>query len=111
MVEKDIILKYALQNAIFYSGKANPRAVLGKILAQEPELRKNVKVLEDKIQGVVEEINKLPIEEQRQQLEELARLRAARKEEVTLQEQANPGAKKWWKAADFLMGNMYEKKY
>ncbi len=72
MVEKDLILKYALQNAIFYSGKANPRAVLGKVLASEPELRRDAKGLEKDVEEIVEEINRLPLEEQRQRLEELA---------------------------------------
>jgi len=72
MVKKDLILKYALQNAIFYSGKANPRAVLGKVLASEPELRKDIKGLEKEIEEIAREINKLPLEEQRQRLEDLA---------------------------------------
>ncbi len=72
MVKKDLILKYALQNAIFYSGKANPRAVLGKVLASEPELRRDIKGLEKEIEEIAGEINKLPLEEQRQRLEDLA---------------------------------------
>ncbi len=72
MDRKDLILKYALQNAIFYSGKANPRAVLGKVLASEPELRRDIKGTEKDIGELVTEINKLSMEEQRQRLEELA---------------------------------------
>lgn len=72
MDKKGLILKYALQNAIFYSGKANPGAVLGKVLASEPELRKDVKGLEKEIGETVKEVNSLSPEEQRRRLEELA---------------------------------------
>ena len=35
-----IILKYALQNAVKYNGKANPGAVIGKVFSEKPELKK-----------------------------------------------------------------------
>lgn len=72
MVEKELILKYALQNAIFYSGKANPKAVLGKILASEPELRKDIRAVEEEIAEAIKDVNSASIEEQRQRLEDLA---------------------------------------
>ena len=42
---KRIIRKYALQNAVLYKGKANPKAVVGKVLADSPELRSRAKEL------------------------------------------------------------------
>ncbi|HQA20775.1 MAG TPA: hypothetical protein PLD09_02745 [Methanomassiliicoccaceae archaeon] len=36
---KDVVRKYALQNAALYGGKANPKAVMGKVMAERPELR------------------------------------------------------------------------
>jgi glutamyl-tRNA synthetase len=38
MAISDLILKYALQNAVKYEGRANPGAIIGKILAEQPEL-------------------------------------------------------------------------
>jgi hypothetical protein len=34
MLMKQIILKYALQNAVFYGGKAETGAVLGKVMIE-----------------------------------------------------------------------------
>ena len=40
---KEIVRKYALQNAALYGGKANPKAVMGKVLAEQPEYRSRAK--------------------------------------------------------------------
>lgn len=63
------IRKYALQNAVLYGGKANPKAVSGKVLAEEPELRPKAKEILPLINRVVEQVNLLPAEEQRRLLE------------------------------------------
>jgi len=34
---REIILKYALQNAVLHGGKASEKAVLGKVMAGEPD--------------------------------------------------------------------------
>jgi len=65
---KDLILKYTLQNAIRYDGKANPSAIIGKILKANPKLKSKIKEISKEIQKTVEEINKLNIEEQKTQL-------------------------------------------
>ena len=65
---KAIIRKYVLQNAVFYSGKANPNAVLGKVMADEPALRKDVKEVREDIQEIIKKINRLGAEEQKNQL-------------------------------------------
>ena len=39
---KKIILKHALLNAQDYEGKANPKAVLGKVLSEDPKLKKDI---------------------------------------------------------------------
>jgi len=67
-----IIKKYALQNAIKYEGKATSGAVLGKVFAEHPELKSKGKELSVKIAEMVNKINSLPLEEQREQLEVLA---------------------------------------
>ena len=45
----EIIRKYALQNAVFHNGKAELRSVLGKILAEHPELRTEARKIADMI--------------------------------------------------------------
>ncbi|NLX47567.1 MAG: glutamate--tRNA ligase [Euryarchaeota archaeon] len=65
------VRKYALQNAVLYSGKANPKAVQGKVLAESPELRSRVKEVLPLIASIVEEVNSLAPEVQHKQLEDI----------------------------------------
>jgi glutamyl-tRNA synthetase len=66
------IKKYALENAIQYKGTANPKALIGKVLGQFPDKRENVKETNELIQSIVDEVNKLSLEEQKKELENLA---------------------------------------
>jgi len=92
---RDRILKYALQNAVFYSGKANPKAVLGRVMANEPELRKNLHQVRIEVESVVNEVNTWGLEKQIETLKEIAPelLEKEKKEEKGLPElpQAVPG--------------------
>ncbi|MEM5794399.1 MAG: glutamate--tRNA ligase [Candidatus Aenigmatarchaeota archaeon] len=65
------ILKHCLINAVKYGGKAKVDAVLGKILAEKPELKDKRKELVEKIRKIVKEVNSLSLEEQKKKLEEL----------------------------------------
>jgi glutamyl-tRNA synthetase len=67
---KILIRKYALQNAYKYGGKAQPKAVMGKILAEKPELKSIAKDLVDVVKQIVDEVNKMSLEEQRKLLED-----------------------------------------
>ena len=69
---RNIILKYALQNAILHEGKANYKAVMGKIMAENPSLRSRAKELIGEVKKIVENVNSLSLEEQREELEEIA---------------------------------------
>lgn len=91
--DKDI-LSFALQNAVFHSGKADAGAVLGKMLGSHPKLKKNIGHLREKIQQAVNEVNKLPAEEQKKQLERLGP--SLLKKEVKQKEELPeiPGARK-----------------
>jgi glutamyl-tRNA synthetase len=65
------IRKYALQNAVLYAGKANPKAVQGKVLAESPELRSRVKEVLPLIASIVEEVNSMAAEAQHRELESI----------------------------------------
>jgi glutamyl-tRNA synthetase len=67
-MEKDLILKYVLQNAINYNGKANPGAIIGKLLQEDIKLKSKIKEISKDINKTVQEVNKLNIEEQKTQL-------------------------------------------
>ncbi|MCK5283835.1 MAG: glutamate--tRNA ligase [Nanoarchaeota archaeon] len=72
MTLDNTIRKYALQNAVKYNGKANPGAIIGKVFAEMPELKKEAKELSKKISGILKQVNSMQLEEQKEQLEKLA---------------------------------------
>jgi len=65
---EDLILKYTLQNAVKFKGKASPGAVIGKILQEKPRLKSKIKEISKKINVVVKEVNALSLSEQETQL-------------------------------------------
>ena len=67
MVSKEDILKYALQNAIKFNGKASSGAIVGKLLSEHPELKSEMKTMGMEINKVVSEVNKMGLEEQKKQ--------------------------------------------
>jgi len=69
---KKAALKYALQNAVQFKGKANPGTVIGKILSDEPKLKSKIKDVASAAKAAVEEVNNLRLGKQTKKLEELA---------------------------------------
>ncbi len=120
------IRKYALQNAVLHDGKANPKAVLGKILGKNKELRNKAKELLEQCNLIVEEVNKLSVEEQKRELEQEApELLERKKQKKDLPELPNaevgkvvtripPEPSKYnhiGHALSFLINYLYAKKY
>ncbi|MEM3059565.1 MAG: glutamate--tRNA ligase [Methanomassiliicoccales archaeon] len=68
---RGIVRKYALQNAVFFNGKADVKAVIGKVLAEQPELKKNAKEIAAIVTTEIQKINELSLEEQRRELESI----------------------------------------
>jgi glutamyl-tRNA synthetase len=62
------IRKYALHNASQFKGKANPGAVIGKVLAENPKLKSMVDEVAKAVHSVVKEVNKLKVEKQIEEL-------------------------------------------
>ncbi len=67
----DIIRRYILINATSHSGKAQPKSVLGSILAEHPGLRSKVMEIRSLIEEEAEEINSLPLDKQESELKKL----------------------------------------
>ena len=65
-----LIRKFALLNAVKHSGKAQNGAVIGKVLAEKPELRTKAKEIAVLVNKIVEEVNSLPLSEQKRIVEE-----------------------------------------
>jgi glutamyl-tRNA synthetase len=64
--------KFALQNAVLHGGKADAKAVLGRMLAEDPGLRTKAREAAAYAEQVVAEVNRSPLDAQRAQLELLA---------------------------------------
>lgn len=77
------ILKYALANAVKFGGNANQKAVMGRVIAENPELRSQAKEIGKLTAQIIEEISKLNLEQQKRKLLEIAPelLEAQKKEE------------------------------
>ena len=63
-----IIRKYALANAVDHEGQAQPKAVLGKVLAENPELRERIMEIRERVEEIVADINSLSLEKQKEEL-------------------------------------------
>lgn len=68
---EETIRKFALQNAVFFKGTANPKAVVGKILGGCPELRSKAAEITPLINQIVEEVNAMGFEAQQKALQEI----------------------------------------
>ncbi len=64
--------KYALHNAVLHGGKAESKAVLGKLLAEDPALRSRAREASGEVERVVAEVNRLDVESQKAELASLA---------------------------------------
>ncbi|HYB04883.1 MAG TPA: glutamate--tRNA ligase, partial [Nitrososphaerales archaeon] len=61
--------KFAFLNALEHSGKANPNAVIGRILSEHTELRKESSRLKSIVQSVTTSVNQLSPSEQKSRLQ------------------------------------------
>jgi len=69
---REIAKKYALQNAIFYNGTANDKAVVGKVIAAIKKEKFNPKEIFSIVESIVQEVNKIPLKQQITALEKIA---------------------------------------
>lgn len=66
---KKTIYAMCLKNALDYSGTVNPKAIIGKVLSEIPELKKEVKEVMPLIQETAARVNEMSPEEQAQEVE------------------------------------------
>jgi len=65
---KTLIKKLALLNAVKHDGKANPGAVVGGVIGDFPDLKKDMKSVMQEINSVVNDVNSLSIDSQKKEL-------------------------------------------
>jgi glutamyl-tRNA synthetase len=63
---RELARKYALENAVKHGGKAAPGGVIGKIMAESPELRSRAKDVPGVANAVIAEVNAMTPEAQRE---------------------------------------------
>jgi len=66
---QEVIRKYALQNAVFFKGTANPKSVVGKVLGECPEFRSRSSEIIPLIESIVTDVNKIGLEAQIKELQ------------------------------------------
>ena len=68
---EEIVYKHALLNAAKHKGSANPGAVMGSIMANEPELRSRAKEIGPMSGKIVAKVNSMTLDEQKAEMEKL----------------------------------------
>lgn len=66
---RKLVLKHALINAVEHGGRAKAGSVIGKVIAECPELKSNISELGKEVAKIVKEINSWDFEKQKRQLE------------------------------------------
>ncbi|MCK5625366.1 glutamate--tRNA ligase, partial [Candidatus Bathyarchaeota archaeon] len=66
---KSLIRKLVLLNAVQYNGRAKTDSVVGKLLAERPDLKSNVKKIAPVVSQIVLELNKIPLFEKKKIVE------------------------------------------
>ena len=69
---RELIEKYALQNAVKYKAAPNAGAVMGKLMGEHPELRGRAKEVSPLVKEVLAEVEKTSPEEWQKRLEAIA---------------------------------------
>lgn len=82
----ELIRQWTLLNAIEHGGEAATGAIIGKIVAEKPELKSDIQELKGKVNEIVSEVNEIDLEEQKTELEEIGAPEREEKEEGGLKE-------------------------
>ncbi|MFA0833847.1 MAG: glutamate--tRNA ligase [Methanobacterium formicicum] len=79
---EEIIRKYALINAAKHGGQAQPGAVIGMIMSKHPEYRQDAGQVSKTAGQIVSTINKMPLDAQSKELEQLGGYQEKKVEKV-----------------------------
>lgn len=66
---EQLVRKHALANAVQFNGKASIGAVIGKVIAEKPEMKADMDFLKKTVAKIVSEVNAIGIETQKKELE------------------------------------------
>ena len=65
---EEFVFTQALENAVSFEGKANPKALIGRAVAKFPDMKKDMNTYMSKINNIAEQINSFTVEEQKEKL-------------------------------------------
>lgn len=68
---ENFVFEQALENAVNYSGKSNPKALIGKCVPKFPEMKEDMAHFMNEINNIVEQVNEMNLDEQREKLLEI----------------------------------------
>ncbi|MFQ6009645.1 MAG: glutamate--tRNA ligase [Candidatus Aenigmatarchaeota archaeon] len=77
---KDIVLKHALLNAVEF-GRAEAGPVIGKVIAEYPESKKDIAKLKKEIASAIEKVNKMSKEKREKELKKFGKIKKPEKKE------------------------------
>lgn len=66
---EDFVYLQALENAISFNGKCNPKALVGKAISKFPQMKEDMSFYSNKIETIVSQVNKMSLSEQEKKLE------------------------------------------
>jgi len=69
---EELLYKYTLQNALKYQGKANIGSIIGKVLSEQPTLKKDMPLLNKVLSSVISKVNAMSAVQQLQELTKIA---------------------------------------
>jgi len=77
-----LAFKFSLQNALEHEGQAQPGAVMGRIMAADPDRRGDIKKVKNAVAKAVAKANVMAVDDQRAELEAIAPELLEKKREV-----------------------------
>lgn len=106
---KGSIRKYVLENAIKHDGKAAIGSIIGKLINEDPSIKNKLKEISKEIQSVINDVNKLSINQQTKELREIAPelLEKKGKQETVLKELPDVKGKIVMRLAPFPSGPLH----
>ncbi|MBS3146308.1 glutamate--tRNA ligase [Candidatus Woesearchaeota archaeon] len=106
-LDKKLML-LALENAIRHDGKANPGAILGKLISIDPKVKENINTAKKEIENVIVTVNNMGLDEQKIQFNNLGgELTEKKVEERKLPELKNVKGKVIMRLAPYPSGPLH----
>jgi len=102
-----IILKHALANAVEHGGKAEFQAVLGRVIAERPEVKERIREIVPAIKKIISEVNSMTMKKQETLLKKTGYKEERKEGKAGLPDLPNAGKKVVMRLAPFPSGPLH----